>query len=443
MNCPKCGANNPENTNQCLRCGTFFNNIQNNMQQQVTRPQEASVSPMQQGMQQNYQQGMMSQQGVANQQMMGNPQMGVANQQAQQGMQQNYQQGMMPQQGVANQQMMGNPQMGMPNQPMQQQMMTPQVNGQAMQTSSMPQLVNVQQATQQNINNLYANTAVANKNSKEIDQKSALTIYMGEKSNKIQAGNNLAAAGLGSIWFFYRKMPIHGIVVAILEALSFAISRGFAVPIAIFIVIRFIFLLFAANIFYTNKSLKKVEKMQQVYDNTDMTADTYRMQLKKAGGTSILMGLIGMIIFSTGYSLVHMIVPEKYYFKWETINVRAKGWVADGKNKIKYEDANGICYFEEYIYTESSIDTFLKDFEIREEDRTEDLKLAKIADKSYDMFEGSGKGNKFKIIEINDGGMYKSILLGYGKTAEESSACFKKVEKLIPEIELKDEGLWW
>lgn len=392
MVCPKCGANNPENVKQCLRCGNYLtenNPVNQTMPQSEGEKQPAAVAT------QN-----VSQQGNT-----------VPQQQ--------------PSPAVENK---GNVNPVPMQQPATMPVNNPVLPGNsenriANQTSNVPLAQNVEQAMNQNINSLYANTPVANKNSKEIDQKRAVSIYMGEKANKIQAGNNFIAAILGSVWFFYRKLYVHGIVVLLLEIISYALSRGLSLPIALFIVVRFFILFFAANIFYTNKSVSKVEKLQFNYDNSDMTKEEYIKILKKEGGTNIVSSLIGIVLLVGGIFAVYYIIPEKYLFEFETVKVKAKGWVQDGEDTIKYEDANGKCYFKEYPLTNGKTEEdFIREYEINEADVVlkKDEKYNSTYYGSYTAFAGN---NKYKVLEVKIKEVPVAYLLLYGSKLEQFDTC--------------------
>lgn len=164
------------------------------------------------------------------------------------------------------------------------------------------------------------------------DNDTLIRAYVGENYEKIKKEQfSLATFFLGSLYFFYRKLYLFGIIYIMLSILFFPIF--FVVHVFISIGFKYI---------YFNTVKKRVEKIK--LENKNMDKDTILNICKKKGGTNILIVIVFIILMIIVFSVANVLVTKNisvdnnYEVVTETSNYSLE--------KLSYTIPEGFEYYD-------------------------------------------------------------------------------------------------
>ena len=157
------------------------------------------------------------------------------------------------------------------------------------------------------INNYASQYGGANKNYQIIDDKDLLETFIGNNSYKLlRKSFNFSAFFFTTLYFFYRKMFLAGIVVFFISNVLFNVFKNGIVMLLFSLVIGFIF-----NKLYAYHAIRKTAKIKN--RTKDVALEDLYFLCRQKGGTSILDVILGIIVCILGVIACAFLGFTKYF----------------------------------------------------------------------------------------------------------------------------------
>ena len=161
-------------------------------------------------------------------------------------------------------------------------------------------------------NNGIPNLGVIPNSNTNTEDDDLLKAFTGKNSDKILAGNfNFAAFFSGSIYFFYRKMYLYGVILFIIEMILSNLLKSQLITIVIGLMLSFIVGL-KTNQLYVNHARKKIRKIKK----NGTSNEEIKSNCIKKGGTSIASAILFVVTVIIIFVVISILATFILYNQW-------------------------------------------------------------------------------------------------------------------------------